>query len=773
MTRSPREASLGGVGEIIGFAVAALVLLITFGSLVAAGLPLLTALIGVVIGIMGITAATGFVDMDSAVPTVALMLGLAVGIDYALFIISRHRAQLFEGMDPEESAARAVGTAGSAVVFAGATVVIALASLAVVGIPFMTAMGLAAAGTVAVAVRGLAHARSRAARVRRHCGWRRARTSRPARARPSRRSARAGSACSRVTACPPWCCRCSRWARCRSPCWTCASASPTTRPPRRRRPTARPTTCSSTAFGPGFNGPLTIVVDARRGREREGRGRRRRVGVRAARGRRRRRHAGRSTDAGDTAIVSLTPRSGPSTEATKDLVKQIRDRTDTLDGELGATVLVTGPDRRQHRLRRAAVRRADPVPGPDRRPRVPAADDRVPVDPRPAHGRRRVPADDRRRVRRARRGLPAGHVRRACSAIEQTAPIVSVLPIFIVGILFGLAMDYQVFLVSRMREEHVHGAGPTRAITEGFRHGARVVTGAALIMGGVFAGFIVEDSALIKSIGFALAFGILIDAFVVRMTLIPARDGAARRARVVAAALARPAAPARGRRGASSSGGVSPKRSLLPREPPVRISFSMARSPAKGFNGPLVRHGLSIVVAGMLLVLASCGSEPAPVAKRAQPPTADERRLVNEFNALLRGVAIDARLLATECITLPRRTRAELRDSPQRIASARARLARLRVPDTYDRVRTRLDEGLRLIAEANKLLLAWSERSDNPATGGCGPSGDNLRDNAYDEFHDLAKPHLQAFMDKHNAIAARMRATGWRLGAAGLIPRRR
>ena len=106
--------------------------------------------------------------------------------------------------------------------------------------------------------------------------------------------------------------------------------------------------------------------------------------------------------------------------------------------------------------------------------------------------------------------------------IEQTAPIVSVLPIFIVGILFGLAMDYQVFLVSRMREEHVHGAGPTRAITEGFRHGARVVTGAALIMVGVFAGFIVEDSALIKSIGFALAFGILIDAFVVRMTLIPA-----------------------------------------------------------------------------------------------------------------------------------------------------------------------------------------------------------------------------------------------------------
>jgi hypothetical protein len=93
------------------------------------------------------------------------------------------------------------------------------------------------------------------------------------------------------------------------------------------------------------------------------------------------------------------------------------------------------------------------------------------------------------------------------------------------------------------------------------------------------------------------------------------------------------------------------------------------------------------------------------------------------------------------------------------------------MPHTYDRVRTRLDEGLRLIAEANKLLLAWSERSDDPKTGECGQSGDNLRDNAYDEVHDLAKPHLQAFMDKHNPIAAQTRATAWQLGAAGLIPR--
>ena len=185
----------------------------------------------------------------------------------------------------------------------------------------------------------------------------------------------------------------------------------------------------------------------------------------------------------------------------------------------------------------------------------------------------------------------------------------------------------------------------------------------------------------------------------------------------------------------------------------------------------MVRHGLPIVVAGMLLFFAGCGSEPAPVAEQAPPPNTDERRIVRQFNALLRGPAIDARFPVAECATLPRRTRAELRDSPQQIATARARLARLRMPNSYDRVRTRLDEGLRLTAEANKLLLAWSERSDDPETSEGGQSTDNLRDNGYDEFQDLAKPHLQVFMAKHNPIAAQMGVTTWELGAAGLIPR--
>jgi RND superfamily putative drug exporter len=138
--------------EAIGIAVAALVLVITFGSLLAAGLPLVTALVGVAIGMMGVAIASGFTDVSSSTGTLATMLGLAVGIDYALFIVSRYRQELAQGHRGAEAAGRAVGTAGSAVLFAGATVVIALAALVVVGIPFLATMGLAAAGTVAISV---------------------------------------------------------------------------------------------------------------------------------------------------------------------------------------------------------------------------------------------------------------------------------------------------------------------------------------------------------------------------------------------------------------------------------------------------------------------------------------------------------------------------------------------------------------------------------------------------------------------------------------------
>ncbi len=145
-------SELFGTAEIIGIAVAALVLIIMLGTLIAAGLPLLMALVGVAVGVGATFALSGAVDMSSISPMLALMLGLAVGIDYSLFIVNRHRGQLLAGMDAEESVALATGTSGNAVLFAGLTVIIALAALVVPGLPFLAVMGLSAAGTVAVAV---------------------------------------------------------------------------------------------------------------------------------------------------------------------------------------------------------------------------------------------------------------------------------------------------------------------------------------------------------------------------------------------------------------------------------------------------------------------------------------------------------------------------------------------------------------------------------------------------------------------------------------------
>src|SRR4029077_2767880 len=143
-----------GASEAIGIAIAAVVLLITFGSFVAAGLPLLTALFGIGTGVGLITAASGFVSLSATTSILAGMIGLAVSIDYALFILSRFRSELADDadLDPLEAIGRAVGTAGSAVFFAGLTVIIALTGLAVVGIPLLTEMGVAAAVTVALAV---------------------------------------------------------------------------------------------------------------------------------------------------------------------------------------------------------------------------------------------------------------------------------------------------------------------------------------------------------------------------------------------------------------------------------------------------------------------------------------------------------------------------------------------------------------------------------------------------------------------------------------------
>ncbi len=517
-----RTTPEAGVAEVIGVLIAALVLIITLGSLVAAGLPLLTALAGVGIGLSGIAVMSRFVDVNANSLIIALMLGLAVGIDYALFIVSRFRHEvLVRGAGPE-AAGRAVGTAGSAVVFAGLTVIIALAGLTVVGIPLLASMGLAAAAVVAIAVLvavtllpallGVAGRRVTAGRLSR----------RPA---PDPESDDGPTPMG------------ERWARFvtrrRVPVLLVALVALGTvaLPAAQLRlglpddgmaavdsTQRRAYDLISTGFGPGFNGPLTVVVSDDGGAgpaaARVAASIQQTPGVIAVA------PAMLSAD-GATALLTVIPASAPNDEATTDLVRAIRDKQAALRQETGADIAVTG----QTALN---IDVSDTIGGallPYLGLVVGLAFLLLMLVFRSVL----VPV-------KATLGflLSIGATFGAVVAVFQwgwlarffgvteTGPIMSLLPILLIGILFGLAMDYQVFLVTRMREDYVHGADAQQAVITGFRHGARVVTAAAIIMISVFSGFIVSGEVLVKSMGFALALGVLIDAFVVRMTIVPA-----------------------------------------------------------------------------------------------------------------------------------------------------------------------------------------------------------------------------------------------------------
>ncbi|WP_041254232.1 MMPL family transporter [Frankia sp. EAN1pec] len=510
--------------EIIGLLVAAVVLLITFGSLVAAGLPLLTAALGVIFGMAGIQIATGFFDLGSSTSTLALMLGLAVGIDYALFVTSRYRHEISLGLEGEEAAGRAVGTAGSAVVFAGLTVVIALAALAVVGIPFLTSMGLAAAGTVAIAVVialtmlpamfGFAGGRIAGGRVAglrgrdpEDSGPRVAMGERWARLVVRRRvpALLLGVLVLGLVALP------ATDLRLGMPDDSTAAEDTTQR---------KAYDQLAEGFGPGFNGPLLLVVDVAGNPAPQGVVERVRQAAAAL--------PGVVTvtapvfnQAGDTATLSVVPATGPSDKATEDLVHALRDSASAATAVGGAASYVTSSTAMNidvsETLSDALLPYLAVVVG--------LAFVLLALVFRSIL----VPL-------KATVGFLLSVVATFGAVVavfqwgwmmdllgvDSTGPIVSFLPIFLIGVLFGLAMDYEVFLVTRMREEYVHGQAPDDAVVLGFRHGARVVTAAAIIMISVFAGFILAPEPIIQSLGFALAFGVLVDAFVIRMTLVPA-----------------------------------------------------------------------------------------------------------------------------------------------------------------------------------------------------------------------------------------------------------
>ncbi|MFG2674507.1 MULTISPECIES: MMPL family transporter [unclassified Streptomyces] len=512
-----------GATEVIGIALAAVVLVITFGSLIAAGLPLLTALIGVGIGVSTITALANVLDLGSTTSTLAMMIGLAVGIDYALFIVSRYRAELAEGREREEAAGRAVGTAGSAVVFAGLTVVIALVGLAVVNIPMLSKMGFAAAGTVAIAVLiALTLVPALLGFAGKRVMGRKARKAAEDENRPDAKPNMG-----------------TRWARfvLRKPVWVLlvgvlglgAIAIPAASlemglPDDGSQPTSttqrRAYDLLSDGFGPGFNGPLMVVVDTENSSD--GKAAAKRVGdeISGMKG------VVAVTPAnfnktGDAAMITVVPKDRPSSVETENVVHAIRDAGKDIKSDTGAEVLVTGSTAMNidfsQKMNDALLPYLALVVG--------LAFLLLMVVFRSILVPLKAALGFLLSVVAALGAVVAvfqwGWLG-SLFGVEQTGPIMSMMPIFMVGVVFGLAMDYEVFLVTRMREAYVHGEKPGQAIVTGFKHGARVVTAAAVIMMAVFSGFIGSSEQMIKMIGFSLAIAVFFDAFIVRMAIVPA-----------------------------------------------------------------------------------------------------------------------------------------------------------------------------------------------------------------------------------------------------------
>ncbi|MFI6070177.1 MMPL family transporter [Actinoplanes sp. NPDC051343] len=513
----------GGNGaEGAGLLIAMAVLVVTFGSLVAAGLPLLTALLGVGVAVAGLATVAGLTKVPTTAPAMALMLGLSVGIDYALFIVGRHRSQLASGMPAPGSAARAIGTAGTAVVFAGLTVIIALTGLTVVGIPFLTAMGLAAAAAVLIAmlvavtlipaVLGFA-----GERLRPRAGSRAVRREAAA-DRPAMGARWVGLVTRRplvttlavvvvlgVMAAPAAELRLAL---------TDNGSAPATSTQRQAYD------LTAAAFGPGFNGPLLVLADVAEETDKQ-------VaataladrlgavdGVAAV---------GRPQLSADAryALLTVIPRTGPQDERTEKVVTDLEAAGGESTRVTGVTAIgidISGL------LRDSLVPFALIVVGLAALLLMLAFRSLV-VPLKAALGfLLSVGATLGAVVAVFQWGWLADLI-----GVSRTGPVISFMPIILMAVLFGLAMDYEFFLVSRMHEAYARSRDPHRAVREGFRASARVVAAAALIMVSVFASFIPGGDATLKPIAFALTMGVLLDAFLVRMTLVPAVLTLARR----------------------------------------------------------------------------------------------------------------------------------------------------------------------------------------------------------------------------------------------------
>jgi RND superfamily putative drug exporter len=510
--------------ELIGLIIAFGILMITFGAFAAAGMPILGAIIGVVTTLMGITAVASVLTIASASTTVALMLGLSCGIDYGLFILSRHRTNLLNGMTPEESVPLAMGTAGSSVVFAALTVIIALCGLTVVGIPFLTVMGLAAAASVAVALlialtllpAMLGFAGTKVAKFTRLplLGARAERVARRSAADPDSSAGAGwgrfvvrrrvlvligGIALLGVLAIP------AASIHLGLPSGASQSTGNTQR---------KAYDLTTEGFGAGYNGALLIVAQ----------------GIHSPTDTQQ--IAGALTKMPDVAqvtplaaqngiaLIRLIPKSGPNDPVTASLVHTLRDNRAAIEGQTGAHILVGGTT----------------ASNIDVSSKLASA---LPIFLIVVVGLAFILLTFAFRTILVPIKSILGFLLSMAAALGAQVAMfqwgwgehifgitpsetISFLPIIMLAIIFGLSSDYEVFVVSRIKEEYTRNGDARRAVQRGVGLSARVVTAAAMIMFSIFVAFMFTNDPTIKAIGFSFAIGVFLDAFVVRLTLVPA-----------------------------------------------------------------------------------------------------------------------------------------------------------------------------------------------------------------------------------------------------------
>lgn len=521
-TLTQSDIPIGGAEEIIGLIIAGVVLVVTLGSLVAAGLPLIIALMGVGIGVGGTYSLSNLFEINNLTPVLALMIGLAVGIDYALFIVNRQRKLILEEkLSAKEAAARAIGTAGSAVFFAGLTVMIALCGMLVIGIQFLSSMALVASLTVFLDV---LVALTLLPSLLRLVGERI--VSKKARQKYEERDL------SKPSLADHWINSVikTKWiavgliiivlGTLAIPVTQMNLGMPSGSSANKDTAERQSYDLVTEGFGEGYNGTLLMVAEERDSKtiqpeeylqlivnlsEQEG--------ILEV-------SPGGFNDDGTVGIISIRPEHGPTDSETQELVKKLRS-SEAITDETNLTVGITGLTAINIDISKNL---ADVFPIYIGIIVLLSLVILLVVF-------RSVLVPIKATVGFLLSIMATFGVTTAIFqwgwfgtlfGIDTGGPLLSFIPIMVTGILYGLAMDYQVFLVSSMRESFVHGSKGDLAIRKGYSTASRVVVAAAIIMVSVFAGFIFTDDIMIKQVGFALAVGILIDAFLIRMIFVPA-----------------------------------------------------------------------------------------------------------------------------------------------------------------------------------------------------------------------------------------------------------